>query len=69
MIGGTNTIMSMIQSAVSSQNSALENVMYKVLQAILALDSNMGGHLREALESTSFEINKREFARLVKAVD
>jgi hypothetical protein len=33
------------------------------------MDANMGGHLREALEDMGFEINGREFARLVKAVN
>jgi hypothetical protein len=29
----------------------------------------MGGNLRDALEGTAFEMNHREFARLVKAVN
>lgn len=69
MIGGTGTIMNMIKSAVSEENSGLTDVLLKILKAILALDKNMGGNLREALEDTSLEINKREFARLVKAVN
>lgn len=69
MIGGVNTVKGMIQDAVSRENSVLENVLYKILQALLALDANMGGHLREALENVSLDVNKREFARLVKAVD
>lgn len=41
----------------------------KILEAILTLDENMGGNMREALEGTTFEMNHREFARLVKAVN
>ena len=68
VVSGTNTLMTMIQGAVATQNGELVIVLYKILEAILTLDENMGGHLREALAGTSFEINKREFARLVKAV-
>ncbi|MBR5305937.1 MAG: hypothetical protein IKU47_03350 [Oscillospiraceae bacterium] len=68
VVSGANTLMGMIQSAVATQNDALVVVLYKILEAILTLDENMGGHLREALAGTSFEINKREFARLVKGV-
>ena len=69
LIGGVDTVKGMIQDAVSSENRNLENVLYKILQALLSMDSNMGGHLREALESMSLDVNKREFARLVKAVN
>lgn len=69
LIGGVDTVKGMIQDAVSSENRNLENVLYKILQALLSMDSNMGGHLKEALENMSLDVNKREFARLVKAVN
>jgi hypothetical protein len=69
MIGGTNTIMGMIQDAVSRENANLENVLLKILKAILAMDSNMSENLKDALEDTGLKINNREFARLVKAVN
>lgn len=69
VVAGSNTLMSMISAAVADQNVGLSEVLYRILEAILALDENMGGNLREALAGTSFEINKREFARLVKAVN
>lgn len=69
VVSGTDTLMQMISSAVATQNSALVAVLYKILNAILAIDENMGGNLRQALEGTAFEVNKREFARLVKAVN
>ena len=57
-----------VANAVASQNDGLVVILNKVLEAITRLDKNMGGHLREALDGTSFEMNKREFARLVKVV-
>jgi hypothetical protein len=60
--------MNMIQSAVAGQNNALAPILYQILEAILAMDEHMGGNLRMALAGTSFEVNNREFARLVKAV-
>jgi hypothetical protein len=69
VVSGTNTLMNMISTAVSGQNSELVMVLYRILEAILAMDENIGGNMREALAGTSFEINRREFARLVKAVN
>ncbi len=68
VVSGTDTLMSMISSAVSAQNGAMVDVLYKILEAILSLDEGMGGNLREALAGVAFSINNREFARLVKAV-
>lgn len=58
-----------IAQAVAAQNMALVAVLERILEAILSMDENMGGNLREALEGTALEVNKREFARLVKAVN
>ncbi|MCI7043364.1 MAG: hypothetical protein MR992_14805 [Lachnospiraceae bacterium] len=69
VVSGTSTLMNMIHAVVSTQNNGIITVLYKILDAILALDENMGGNMREALAETSFKINRREFARLVKAVD
>jgi len=68
VVAGSHTLMGMIQTAVSAQNDVLATLLFKILDAIIALDEHMGGNLREALAGTAFEINKREFARLVKAV-
>lgn len=69
VVAGESHLMKLIQNAVSSQNAGLVDVLYKILDAIIAMDENMGGNLREALEGTAFEVNRREFARLVKAVN
>ena len=68
VVAGSQTLMEMIQGAVSVQNSVLADILYKILDAIVTMDENMGGNLREALDGTALEVNKREFARLVKVV-
>ena len=69
VVAGSNTLMNMIQNAVETQNNGVLNVLTKILNAILLMDENMGGHLRQALEGMGLEVNNREFARLVKAVN
>lgn len=68
VLAGANTLMGMIKGAVAGQNNALAPILYRILEAIIAMDENMGGNMREALAGTSFEVNNREFARLVRAV-
>ena len=68
VVSGANTLMNMIQGAVATQTAEQTSVLYKILDAILSADANMGGNLRDALAGTSLEVNKREFARLVKGV-
>lgn len=58
-----------VVEATANHNSGLVAVLEKILEAILAMDDNMGGNMREALAGTAFSINNREFARLVKAVN
>ena len=69
VVSGATTLMNMIQNAVAGKNEELVAVLLKILDAILALDENMGGNLREALDGMSWNMNRREFARLVKAVN
>jgi phage-related protein len=69
VVAGSQTLMNMIQNAVASQNSELVAILSKILNAILGMDANMGSHMRDALEGLGFEINRREFGRLVKAVN
>lgn len=58
-----------IAEEMAAQNYGVVKVLQSILDAILALDENMGGNLRDALAGTSFAVNNREFARLVKAVN
>lgn len=57
-----------VAEAVASQNAGLIEALDKIREAIVAMDENMGGHLSEALDDTSFKINNREFGRLVRGV-
>jgi len=58
-----------VAEAVANQNAGLVAVLERILDAILSMDENMGGNMREALAGTSFSVDNREFARLVKAVN
>lgn len=58
-----------VAEAVASQNAQLVGALDAIYGVLVALDANMGSHMREALDGTSFSVNKREFARLVKAVE
>lgn len=69
IVSGTDMLMGMIQNAVANQNGELIAVLVKILNAIVSMDESMGENLREALAGTAFEINRREFGRLVKAVN
>lgn len=55
-----------LQQAQVSELKLLNTTANKILKAILAMDDHMGGNLRDALDGVSFDVNKREFARLVK---
>lgn len=69
--GGIDTVSVRSIELQQMQVSELQTLNYttnKVLEAILRMDENMGGNLRTALEGMSFDMNKREFARLVKEV-
>lgn len=55
-----------VASAVASQNTVLVDILVKILNAIVQMDGNMGGNLRDALDGVSLDVNKREFGRLVK---
>ena len=63
------TLQKYVEDAVASQNADLLEVLYKILAAITSMDGNMGENMREALAGTSLELNRREFGRLVKAVN
>lgn len=64
-----STLQSYIADSVASQNAELVEVLYKILAAILSMDGNMGENLREAIAGTSIGFDRRELARLVKAVN
>lgn len=57
-----------VAEAVARQNAGLIEVLQKILAAIYAADDGMKDKFVEALEEMRFDINNREFARLVKSV-
>lgn len=62
------TLQGYVAAAVASQNMMLVEALDRIHGAILSLDENMGGHLKDALDDTSFKVNSREFGRLVRGV-
>ena len=60
--------MNMIKSAVASENGELVSVLNRILEAITDLNDGLSKKFYEALLNMKFQINEREFARLVKAV-
>lgn len=68
VVAGSQTLMNMIQSAVAEQNGEVTNVLGLILKAICSLDDNLALKMKDSLQAMRFEINDREFARLVKGV-
>lgn len=68
VVSGTDTLMQMIAMAVASQNKEIISVLIRILEAIIHLDNNMGENMQEGLSGMSWNINKRELARLVREV-
>lgn len=64
-----DTLQRYIAEAVAAQNSGLVDILQKILSAILSGNIEMKDKFIEALEEMRFDINNREFARLVKAVN
>lgn len=65
---GTGSLMNMIKDAVAAENNELAAVMKQILDAIVSLDEGLEGKFYNALLNTKFQVNEREFARLVRAV-
>lgn len=68
VVSGTATLMRMISEAMASQNEALIAVLYMILEAIVRMDKNMGGNLKEALVGMCWKMNDREMARWIREV-
>ena len=62
------TLQGYVAAAVASQNVMLVEALDRIHGAILSLDENMGGHLKDAIDDTSLKVNNREFGRLVRGV-
>lgn len=68
-IAPISTLQRYVADAVASQNADIVEVLYRILGAIVSMDGNMGANVRDALAGTSLNLDRREFARLVKAVN
>ena len=68
-IAPIDTLQNYIAEAVAAQNTGLVEILQKILAAILSNNEEMKDKFMEALEEMRFDINNREFARLVKAVN
>ena len=68
-IAPIDTLQKYIEESVAAQNTGLVEILQKILAAILSNNEEMKDKFMEALEEMRFDINNREFARLVKAVN
>ena len=68
-IAPIDTLQNYIAEAVAAPNTGLVEILQKILAAILSNNEEMKDKFMEALEEMRFDINNREFARLVKAVN
>ena len=73
VVSGADTLMDMIGNAVAEQNNGLLIVLEKILAVLLSMDNSMSDDLkkaiREGMDGVKLNVNNREFARLVKAVN
>lgn len=67
-IAPIDTLKQYVGEAVVGQNAELITVLNLILEAIYALDEGLGEKLFNALINMKFQVNEREFARLVRAV-
>jgi len=67
-IAPIETLQKYVADAVAGQNAELVAVLNLILKAIYSLDEGLGEKLYTALLGLKFQVNEREFARLVKAV-
>ena len=62
-------IAKVVDSVITERNKELLAVLYRILDAVVTADDNMGRKLRAALDGMSLKLGKREFGRLVRAVE
>lgn len=67
-IAPIETLQKYVTDAVVGQNAELMAVLNLILKAIYSLDEGLGEKLRTALLDLKFQVNEREFGRLVRAV-
>lgn len=67
-IAPIETLQSYVRDAVAGQNGEIIAILNLILSAIYMMNENLGNKLYDTILGMRFEINGREFARLVKEV-
>jgi phage-related protein len=65
LVGGSDTIMSMIRQAVA-EGGGNQEVLFAILALLERLEANLVTMISQGMDGTTFNINQREFARMVK---
>jgi hypothetical protein len=65
VVAGSETLMNMVRTAVSSQNTELVAILQGILSAIKDMDSGMYRNIEAALDNRKIQWNDRELGRLV----
>lgn len=65
VVAGSETLMNMVRTAVSSQNTELVAILQGILSAIKDMDSRMYRNIEAALDNRKIQWNDRELGRLV----
>lgn len=65
IVAGSETLMSMVRTAVASQNTELASVLNGILSAIKQMDARMYKNIETALDNRKIQWNDRELGRLV----
>jgi hypothetical protein len=69
VVGGKDKLMEYISEAVASQNGSMAETLMAILRAVQALDAGLLQKFMLALEAMQFNVNGREFARLVRSAN
>ena len=69
VVGGKDKLMEYISEAVASQNGSMAEILMAILRAVQALDAGLLQKFMLALEAMQFNVNGREFARLVRSAN
>lgn len=65
---GTDSLMTMIKNAVNEEDRSVSALLSQILAVLQRIDRKLYSTMVKALEEMRFEVNDREFARLVRRV-
>lgn len=69
VVGGKDKLMEYIGEAVAAQNGSMAETLMAILRSVQALDAGLLQKFMLALEAMQFNVNGREFARLVRSAN